>query len=57
MLRNILPATFFKCYGILMKDTWPLVDKNYVEQISGINNAPSPSDISVCMLRLVGTIN
>jgi hypothetical protein len=48
-------ATFLKCYSILMKDTWPQVDNNYVEQISGINyDAHCPSDSSVCLLRLAG---
>ena len=58
MLTNILPTIFLKCYGILLKDRGPLVDNNYVEQISGINyDAHCSSDISVCMFRLAGTIN
>jgi hypothetical protein len=32
-----LQTYFLKCYGILLKDRGPLVDSNYVEQISGIN--------------------
>jgi hypothetical protein len=53
-----LQTIFLKCYGILPKDRWHLVDNNYVEQIPGINyDAHCSSVISVCMFRLAGMIN